>query len=227
MVKAVIFDLDDTLISEKQYIESGFQHIAQSFSDKFKKNDQELFQLLMDLFNESSNNVFNRVHDKLGFNYTKKDIVELVNQYRDHVPTISYFNDVLSCLEYLKDRKIKIGIITDGYANSQRQKLMAIKAYDYFDEIIITDQLGREYWKPHPKSYKLMKEKLEVDFSEMIYVGDNPEKDFFISSIYPIKTVRINRNGVYGNRMYLNNIIENYSIYTLTELKLVIKELVE
>lgn len=79
--------------------------------------------------------------------------------------------------------------------------------------------MGREYWKPHPKAFEILKEKFDVEFNEMAYVGDNPEKDFYISKIIPVKTVRIYReDGVYKNNYYLNNIKENYSIQNLHEL---------
>lgn len=218
MIKAVIFDLDDTLISEGKYIESGYQHISKILSDRYDKDVKEMYHLLNRLFSESPQNVFNRILDKLGITYNKSDIMKLVEEYRNHFPNVEFFKDVLPCLLELKKKGIKVGIITDGYANAQNQKLKAVKATDYFDEIIVTDELGREYWKPHPKAFEMMKEKLNVEFHEMIYVGDNPEKDFYISSIYPMATTRIYRDGVHSNKIYLNNIKEQHSIYCLNEL---------
>ncbi|WP_336866200.1 HAD family hydrolase [Peribacillus frigoritolerans] len=224
MIRAVVFDLDDTLISEKKYIKSGYQYISKILSARYDKDAQELYQLLFKLFNESPHNVFNRILDKMGISYTKNDILEMVEEYRDHLPDIEFFDDVLPCLKELKKKNIKIGVITDGYATAQRQKLKVIKATNFFDEIIVTDELGREYWKPHPKAFEMMKEKLNVEFNEMIYVGDNPEKDFYISSIYPTETIRIYRDGVYRDRKYLYNIKENHSIHCLSELKLILEQ---
>lgn len=213
MIKAVIFDLDDTLISEKIYIESGYHHISGILSDRYYEDEDKLYQLLIRLFNDSPQNVFNRVFDKLGISYKRNDIMELVEEYRNHLPNVEFFEDVLPCLLELKKNGIKIGIITDGYFNAQRQKLKAVKAIDFFDEIIVTDELGREYWKPHPMAFELMKEKLNVEFNEMIYVGDNPEKDFYINTIFPIDTVRIIRkNSIHEHKKYFNNTKEKYSI---------------
>jgi putative hydrolase of the HAD superfamily len=62
----------------------------------------------------------------------------------------------------------------------------------------MTDELGREYWKPHELSYMLMAEKLEVDFDEIIFVGDNVSKDFITANKLGIKTVQIKRQkGIY------------------------------
>jgi putative hydrolase of the HAD superfamily len=145
-------------------------------------------------------------------------ILDLVKEYRGHFPDIKFYEDVLTCLSELKGLGIKVGIITDGYAIAQRQKLKAVQADKYFDEIIVTDELGRDYWKPHPKAFELMKEKFKVNFDEMIYVGDNPEKDFYISRTYPIKTVRILRDGVHNDKGCLEGIEADISINYLQEI---------
>jgi putative hydrolase of the HAD superfamily len=52
----------------------------------------------------------------------------------------------------------------------------------------------------------------------MIYVGDNPRKDFYIGSIYPIRTVRVCQDGVYENEEYLDGIKETHTVYSLAEI---------
>ena len=226
MVKVVVFDLDDTLISEKGYIKSGYCHIAGIIKDRFAMDKNQVFDDLMSLFKVSPLNVFNRLYDKYQIEYSKEVILDLVKEYRGHFPDIQFYDDVLPCLSELKRSGVKVGIITDGYSIAQRQKLKAIQADEYFDEVIVTDELGREYWKPHPKAFELMKEKFEVNFDDMIYVGDNPEKDFYISSIYPIKTVRIFRvNGVYSITKALKNINPTFEIYKLDCLNEIIKSI--
>ncbi len=225
MIKAVVFDLDDTLISEFEYIKSGYFHVSKILSSRIGKCSKEMFELLIDLFNKNPKNVFNRAFEHLKVTYTNNEIIELVDEYRNHYPRIQFFDDVLPCLKELKKQNIKIGIITDGYSNAQRQKLKAVEAHHYFDDIIITDELGKEYWKPHPKAFEIMKEKLEVNFTEMIYIGDNPEKDFYISTIYPIKTIRICRKGIHKDKEYLHKIKEDFSVKTLNDLKPIIDKL--
>lgn len=218
MIKAVVFDLDDTLISEKEYIKSGYRHIAEVVSQRFNFNKDQVYIDLFQLFKKSPHNVFNRLYEKYNIEYSKDMIIDLVNEYRGHFPNIKFYDDVLPCLNELKKLGVKIGIITDGYAIAQRQKLIAVEADKYFDEIIVTDELGREYWKPHPKAFEIIKERFEVSFDEMVYVGDNPEKDFYISTIYPIKTIRILRDGVHKNNCYLDGIREDFSLDKLINL---------
>jgi len=218
MVKAVVFDLDDTLISEKEYIKSGYRHIAGIIEDRLAMDKNQVFDDLMSLFKVSPLNVFNRLYDKYQIEYSKEMILDLVKEYRGHFPDIQFYDDVLPCLSELKRSGLKVGIITDGYAIAQRQKLKAIHADEYFDEVIVTDELGREYWKPHPRSFEIMKEKFKVNFDEMIYVGDNPEKDFYISRTYPIKTVRILRDGVHNDKNYFGNIKEDSNVINLIDI---------
>lgn len=219
MVKAVIFDLDDTLISEIEYIKSGYNHIAAIIEERLKINKKQVFDDLISLFKENPQNVFNRLYEKYHIEYSNEMILDLVKEYRGHYPNIQFYNDVLPCLNELKRLGIKTGIITDGYAITQHQKLRAVEANKYFDEIIVTDELGKDYWKPHPKAFELIREKLKVNFDEMIYIGDNPEKDFYIRTIYPIKTIRIMRKDtVHSSKFYHRSIEEDYRIKSLEEI---------
>ena len=137
---------------------------------------------MIQFFDESPRDVFNRLLRYYGVNYTKEYIMNLVEIYRGHTPNIKFYDDVIPTIKKLKDRGYKIGIITDGYKESQAKKIQALKCKKIFDEIIITDELGREYWKPHDKAYRLMSEKLKVNLDEMIYIGDNEEKDFITAN---------------------------------------------
>ncbi len=223
MIKLVIFDLDDTLISEFEYIKSGYRAVVRELFKKYNLLENETYDRLMSLFSEDSKNVFNRLLDEYGISYEKADILKLLKVYREHMPEISFFDDVIPTVTMLKKQGIKLGIITDGYAVTQTNKLKAVGADKYFDEIIITDLLGKEFWKPHPKSFEIMKEKFKVDWDEMVYVGDNPEKDFYISKTYPIKTVRILRdNSVYKGHEYREGIKESIKIDKLLDLDKVI-----
>ena len=193
MIKAIVFDLDDTLISEYDYIKSGFKHIANLISTDYKLEASKIYEKILELFYETPKNVFDRVLEYYNIPYKNEDILSFVKLYREHKPSIKYYDDVVSFIKQLKEKKLKIGIITDGYIETQRAKLNVLKAYDLFDNIIITEELGREYWKPHPKAYEMMKETFGIEYDEMMYIGDNPEKDFYIGHIYPVKTVRIIR----------------------------------
>jgi len=219
LIKAIIFDLDDTLISEFDYIKSGYKHIANIISDKINKNKIDIYDDLLRIFQNDSNNVFNQLLNDYEIEYLDEDIMYLVKEYRSHFPSISLYNDVIPCLKGLKNKDFKTGIITDGYSIAQKNKISSVSIEEYFDYIIITDDYGKDFWKPSPDPYRLMKEELSVEFDEMIYIGDNPEKDFHIQTVYPIYTVRIDRpDNIYRKSEYLSNIKEHKRINHLFEL---------
>lgn len=222
MIKAVIFDLDDTLISEYDYIKSGYKIIAKKIKEDYniEQSENEIFDLMFQIFNADSKNVFNKLLDELQLEYNEEYIKELIKTYREHIPEIKFFDDIIPCLEQLRKQGIKLGIITDGYAITQKNKLKVLNAYELFDKIIITDELGKEYWKPNPKAFEIIKEYFNIEYNEMMYVGDNPKKDFYIKKFYPVKTVRIYRDkGVYTEVEYLEGIKEDYKTNKLENLK--------
>lgn len=223
MIKAVVFDLDDTLISEREYVLSGFNVVSKEISYRYNLDSSIVFKKMQELFNESSKEVFNRILEFFNVDYTKEEIIDLINIYRNHKPEIEFYDDVIPTLKELKDKGIKVGIITDGYKETQRRKLDVLKCNELFDEIIITDELGREFWKPHEKPYKMMAEKLGVELNEMAYIGDNVAKDFITANKIDICTIYIERkNGIYNDINNSSNYLSKYNINYLNEISTII-----
>ena len=228
MIKAVIFDLDDTLISEKEYIRSGFKVVSDKIGSDFNLDAKYIYEIIYSEFEVDSKNVFNRTLDKLEVEYEIEYIKELINTYRNHMPNIKLYDDAKYIIEKLYSKGIKLGIITDGYAVTQRNKLNVLNIEKYFEHIIVTDELGREYWKPHKKSYELMKLKLNLDYEEMIYVGDNISKDFVTANKLGMHTVMINReDGVYSNLKFENEYKAKIEVMDLKDISRVIDTLGE
>ncbi|MBR2187569.1 MAG: HAD-IA family hydrolase [Lachnospiraceae bacterium] len=219
--KAVIFDLDDTLASETDYARSGYRAVS-SYLIKtgFPVKDGDLiYREFISLFNEDHKRVFNRFLINHGLPDSRDRVMELVEVYRNHLPDIAYYEDVEPLLLKLGEMGIKKGILSDGYAVTQRQKIKALKAEEDFDIIVLTDELGREAWKPSPKGFELIEERLSLKPAEILYVGDNPEKDFYLSVTAGIRTARIIREeGVYSSREYYEGVKEDMRITSLEEI---------
>jgi putative hydrolase of the HAD superfamily len=206
VTRAVIFDLDDTLYPELDYVKSGFRAVAKYLEES------SVFDELMCLFSEDKLNVFDRLAEKKELEVTAQ---ELHNIYVAHTPEITLFSDAKECLENLKSKRIKLGIITDGRPIQQNNKVNALHIRQYFDTLVITDELGVEFRKPHRRAFDVVSERVEAAFDEMCYVGDNPRKDFAVKAEIPIHTVQIIRNGLYGKAEYLNAILPDKKIGTL------------
>ena len=220
MIKAVVFDLDDTLISEKEYIRSGFKVVAKKIAVEHNLNENDVYELMYETFNEDSKNVFNRVLDKLGIQYEIDYIKELINCYREHMPDIKLYDDAKYIIETLHQKGFKLGMITDGYKVTQRNKLKVLDIDSYFEYIVVTDELGREFWKPHSKPYEIIKDKLNLDYENMVYIGDNVSKDFVTANKLGINTIHINReDNIYKNIEDLEEYRAKYTIGILNEIE--------
>lgn len=219
MIKAVIFDLDDTLISEKQYILSGFNVVSNEISLRYGLYNEDVYEKMISCFEESAKNVFNRVLDYFNIKYSKDEIVNLINIYRNHKPEIKFYDDVIPSINKLKKCGIKVGIITDGYKETQLRKIEALNCRKLFDEIVITDELGREFWKPHERAYRIIASRLNSKFDEMIYVGDNEQKDFKGANRLGILTIKIEReNVVHSSTVTEEEKLAKYKIKKITDI---------
>ena len=219
-MKAVIFDLDDTLILERDYVFSGYRAVSKYLNESRGFDTGKVYGYLCEEFEKSAKNVFNRLFERLNTEFSEGDIKELVSVYREHEPDIELCADVVPALEELKEQGFRLGVLTDGYLVTQKNKAKAVKLDKYFDTVLFTDELGREYWKPSVKGFEIISSRLGVPLGSMIYVGDNPQKDFEIMKDSPIRTVRIIRSGgVYAYAPYGGECRENKRIGSLEELK--------
>ncbi|WP_318753437.1 HAD hydrolase-like protein [Globicatella sp. PHS-GS-PNBC-21-1553] len=106
MIKVVLFDLDDTLISEEQYILSGYYEVSNLLSKKFLIDHNEVYRIMIDYYNKGSKKVFNEVLEYFNIKYNENIINELIDTYRNHSPKIELLEDSKGILSYLlKSRK--------------------------------------------------------------------------------------------------------------------------
>lgn len=223
-MKAVIFDLDDTLYPEISYCLSGYRAAAAFLAERNVGNAEDNFLLLKRLFEEDPKMVFNRFFESMAVSYEKRDIIELIDIYRGHRPEIEFYPDVMETVRNLRDAGMKLGILSDGFLKAQRQKIAALECEKYFDEIVLTDELGREAWKPSAAGINILKEKFAVNSDEILYVGDNPSKDFYLKITAGCKTARIRReNGVYNDTPYLEGVKEDHKLESLMDVLKIIK----
>ena len=174
---ALVFDLDDTLYPEMDYVHSGFRVVAGRLAGE-NVDTEEIYQILCKVFDSGERRqVFNVVLEQLHQEPSEQVIAELVGVYRCHRPMLQLDEAVRNTLLKLRD-KYKLGLITDGFLPAQRLKVEALILQNAFDHIIYTEQLGRQYWKPSLKPFEMMEQILDCRQKECVYIADNPAKDF-------------------------------------------------
>jgi putative hydrolase of the HAD superfamily len=174
-LKALLFDLDDTLYSERDFVASGYRAVARYATRRHCCNEARVFEYMMNvLANEGRRSVLPMLTRR--FLDPSVPLAELVSVYRDHDPVIRPFPGYVGLLKRLR-RRYALGLITDGLPAVQRRKVAALRLDGVFDRIIYTWEHGREKQKPHPHSFLLMAQELGVAPEDVTCIGDNESKD--------------------------------------------------
>lgn len=195
----IVFDLDDTLYKEINFLKSGYARIAL----EIKK------QICKDVHDEMLNLYYNKepVFDKIKSKYSlSMSIEEMVNLYRYHKPNINLSKGVIEILNLLRNNKIKLGLITDGRSITQRNKIEALGLIDFFNEVIISEEVQSE--KPNLRNYTLLENKIEGE--NYIYIADNFNKDFISPNFLNWITIGIIDDGDNIHKTNLNLAKEYY-----------------
>lgn len=181
----VIFDLDDTLFKEIDFLKSGFTAITKILPIEIRnKTIEDMLKKYKD-----SSDVFNYL--LLNFSEYFHSMEELSNIYRNHSPNIKLSDGVQKLFENLMGNKTKTGLITDGRRITQRNKLESLGISSYFNEIIISEEFGSE--KPNMRNFEYFQNKYTDH--QFIYIADNPSKDFISPNKLGWLTICILDNG--------------------------------
>ena len=194
----VIFDLDDTLYSEKDYVRSGYAEIARHYKSIPAMEDK--------LWNAFENNeqAINYVLKQEGL-FSCEAVNHCLDIYRNHQPIISLYPEAEELFVFLKEHGIHLGMITDGRPEGQRAKIKALGIEHYFDKIIVTDELGGVgFRKPNPIAFEKMQIHFNVPYASMVYVGDNAQKDFIAPKLLGMNCVYFcNPDGLYSTKVFI------------------------
>lgn len=197
-IKGVIFDLDDTLYSEKEYVRSGYIAVSDRLGGGYEEKLWTIF--------EAGKPAIDELLKEIGLE-SERDAA--VQAYRSHKPNIHLYPGVAEMIEELKSRGIKVGIITDGRPEGQRNKIEAL-GLDV-DDIIITDELGGvQFRKPCDIAFRILLTRWRLNPEDVVYVGDNENKDFQAPQQLGMRSVWFkNVDSIYMNSS-ISNICKTY-----------------
>jgi HAD superfamily hydrolase (TIGR01549 family) len=191
-IKGVIFDLDDTLYSEKQYVKSGYKAVARLLGDE-SLADKLWFHF------EDGKAAIDELLSELNCMERKAECLEV---YREHIPEIKLYDGVTELIEKLKNENIKVGIITDGRVSGQKKKIHALGLDKLVEDIIVTDELGGvQFRKPCDIAFRIMQNRWRIPYEQMVYVGDNANKDFQAPKQLGMRSIWFqNEDGLYQSK---------------------------
>ncbi|RKQ72642.1 HAD family hydrolase [Oceanibaculum indicum] len=185
----LVFDLDDTLYDESRFVESGFRAVARFGKQQFGWDEQDsLAQMLETLVREGRGAVFDRwlaAHGRHG----KALVATCVKTYRHHKPTLSLFPEAASLLPSLS--AYPLYLVTDGHKIVQANKVEALGIAPLFRKCFITHRYGIRHAKPSPYCFELIRRREKADWRQIVYIADDPSKDFVGLNPLGAQTVRV------------------------------------
>jgi putative hydrolase of the HAD superfamily len=175
VIQAIVFDLDDTLYRERDFVASGYRAVAQYLARKHAIAFPEMHSAMMDCLETHGREAVFAMLQKRFLN-PAVPVDELIAVYRSHRPKIRLFPGYRGLLRWLA-RQYRLGIITDGLPDVQERKVRALGLDHLINHILYTWKFGPEKQKPHPLPFSLMLQALGASPDSVLFVGDNPDKD--------------------------------------------------
>jgi len=191
MINAVLFDLDNTLVDfmkmKKLSCEAAIDAMIGAGLNVKK---EKAFKILFDLYDQyglEEKTIFQKFLKKIAGKIDYKVLASGIVAYRkmrsgflDPFPGVDYV------LLKLKDRGIKIGVVTDAPKLKAWMRLAAMKLSNYFD-VVVTFEDTRQL-KPSKMPFAAALRKLKMKPAECLMVGDWPERDIKGAKAYGMQT---------------------------------------
>jgi len=216
--KVIIFDLDDTLYKEREFVEGGFKDVAKYMEERFNIKKADFYKLLLKVLEKQGRgHVFDSCLKEHNL-YSKKIVDKLVKIYRFHKPNIKLYPSVKTLLLHLR-KSYKLALITDGLKYVQQSKVKALGLEKLFDLIIYTDAFDKKKSKPNPYSFNRVLEYFNVFPEQAVYIGDDPNKDFIGARKLGVKTIRV-LQGRFKNIKAEKGFEADYIIHRITNAKM-------
>jgi len=196
--RLVAFDMDDTLYSEVQYVRSGYRAVASHIARLAGLSADDLFDRMWWHFQcGDRRKVFDAVLADFSLQ-SRFRVSDLVDLYRAHRPAIRLAQDAEEVLTTLRDRGLRLAVVSDGPLEQQKRKAEALRLAERVDAIVFTDALPPGSAKPSPAAFAQLMKDFGIAPQQCLYVADNPAKDFVGPNVLGWLTVQIVRErGIY------------------------------
>ena len=202
-LKAVFFDIDDTLYSTTDFADTARRLAVESMRRRgLRLPADHILRELVEVISEFSSN-YEHHFDKLLLRLPRRAfdgvnpailVAAGVQAYHDaKFRFLRPYPDVRPVLERLARTDLVRGVITAGLEIKQADKLLRLGLYPCFNPtaIFISDQIGIS--KPNPKLFQRACDEVGLKPQESIYVGDHPVHDVDSANALGMVTVRVRR----------------------------------
>lgn len=190
-IKAVLFDLDNTLIDfvklKRMCVENAVDAMIDAGLDIKKEKAIKIFFGIYGKRGYEYPFVFQEFLEKVieGENY--KILGAGISAYRKtKTAYLEPYPHVLETLTEISKKGIKLGVVTDAPKVKAWIRICSLKLHHLFDVVVTYDDTGRK--KPHKMPFSKALKELKLNPSEVLMVGDWPERDIEGARRLGIKT---------------------------------------
>ncbi|MHA1264519.1 MAG: HAD family hydrolase [Candidatus Helarchaeota archaeon] len=233
-IKLVVFDFDQTIVDSARGFNVAISEIIARMQTILKRHgisvnvSQYSEQLRRRMRQLDANQVYNRdrwwdilVEDVLeitNFYFEKEERTQLTNLYWDiTIKNTELYPDTLEIIRYLKNKKYKIGLLTDtdGVIGIKKRRIVESSIRHFFDGILIAGDDTAEM-KPHPEPFLKLAARLGCTPQSAVMVGDKPFTDIKGGKAAGFTTVLILRENWEMESQ------PDYIIHSLSDLKTIL-----
>jgi len=178
VIRGLVFDIDDTLYDEQDYVRSGFDAVARLVATP-EADEHAISSWLRDAFQSGvRGDTLDRLRAAFPAVADRFTTEALIDAYRSHTPSIVLADGMSEALDELRRRGLRLGVLSDGPAASQHAKAVALGLDRWFEPIILTSVFGAAFAKPATAGFEHIANGWALAARELVYVADNPAKDF-------------------------------------------------
>lgn len=223
MLKAVIFDLDNTLVDfmlmKKQAVDAAINAMRDA---GLKLSTDEIRRRIDQIYNERGIE-FQSVFDELLYReFSKIDhkilSAGVIAYRRAREAALVPYPHVTMTLIQLSKMQLKLGVVSDAPGKEAWLRLCYLNFHHLFDAVVTFDDTGMR--KPNPEPFRKILEMLQIEPGEALMVGDWAERDVLGAAQVGMKTVFAR----YGNTFGTETSNANYDIDDITQLIDIVKE---
>lgn len=221
-----LFDLDDTIIDDSKTKEYYLPELFKDYKifinrtfEEFSKNWTIGLQKYFDMYVNGQitfiEQRYERIRDSFGnYKLDEKNLSEINNSFDLYLEKSWILFEEWK--DFFENSKTNRAIVTNGDEKLQSKKITKLGLDRYFDHVFISESIG--FPKPDIRIFEHVCKKMNIDYKDCVFIGDNFEYDILGSKNAGMKPVWINHKNISKN---------TDGIETFTNIKSLIKRLKE